>query len=200
MPDLTHLFLSASYLGLFLTVFAESGLLLGFFLPGDTLLIAAGYMAQEGDIHLGGVMAAVAAGAVLGYMMGYWIGNRYGQQVFLRPGGRLLKPGHLERTRAFYERRGEVTVVLARFVPVVRVVAPTMAGVSGMNLARYNLYNVLGGVLWATSVPALGYWLGHLVPNLDHYVLLAVLLAAVFSAVPLLIAFFRQRRTAGDGK
>lgn len=159
-------------------------------------MIAAGYLAREGKISLAGVMLAVAAGAVLGYLLGYWIGNRYGQQVFLRPGGKLLKPEHLARTRAFYEQRGEITVVLARFIPVVRVVAPTMAGVSGMPLSRYNLYNVIGGVLWAVSIPLLGYGLGHLVPNLDHYVLLAVLGAAVLSTGPLLVAFLRQRRNA----
>lgn len=184
MVDLPQLLLSVSYLGIFAIVFAESGLLIGFFLPGDSLLITAGILAQQGSLHLAGVMLAVALGAIIGDSTGYVIGRRFGPAVFSRPDSRLFRPEYVERTQAFFERYGGLSLILARFVPVVRTVAPTLAGVGKMSYARFLIYNVVGGLLWATSVPLLGYWLGGLIPHLDRYILLVVGVAIVLSLMP----------------
>ncbi|BDP44613.1 membrane protein (plasmid) [Deinococcus aetherius] len=184
MVDLPQLLLSVSYLGIFAIVFAESGLLLGFFLPGDSLLITAGILAQQGSLHLAGVMLAVALGAIIGDSTGYLIGRRFGPAVFSRPDSRLFRPEYVERTQAFFERYGGFSLILARFVPVVRTVAPTLAGVGRMSYSRFLIYNVVGGLLWALSVPLLGYWLGGLIPHLDRYILLVVGVAVVLSLIP----------------
>lgn len=184
MVDLPHLLLSASYLGIFAIVFAESGLLIGFFLPGDSLLITAGILAQQGSLHLGGVMLAVALGAIIGDSTGYFIGRRFGPAVFSRPDSRLFRPEYVERTQAFFERYGGFSLILARFVPVVRTVAPTLAGVGQMTYSQFLIYNVVGGLLWATSVPLLGYWLGGLIPHLDRYILLIIGVVVVLSLIP----------------
>lgn len=184
MVDLPQLLLSVSYLGIFAIVFAESGLLLGFFLPGDSLLITAGILAQQGSLHLAGVMLAVALGAIIGDSTGYFIGRRFGPAVFSRPDSRLFRPEYVERTQAFFGRYGGFSLILARFVPVVRTVAPTLAGVGKMPYSRFLIYNVVGGLLWALSVPLLGYWLGGLIPHLDRYILLVVGVAVVLSLIP----------------
>ncbi len=120
MLDPTHILLSASYLGLLLIVFAESGLLLGFFLPGDSLLLTAGILAQQGKLSLAGVILAVAVGAVLGDSTGYFIGRRFGPGLFRRQNSRLFRPEYVDRTQAFFNRHGGLALILARFVPVVR--------------------------------------------------------------------------------
>ncbi|TDE85511.1 DedA family protein [Deinococcus sp. S9] len=172
--DLTHLLHSASYAGIFGIVFAETGLLIGFFLPGDTLLITAGILAQQGSLSLAGVMLAVAAGAILGDSTGYALGRRFGPAIFQRPDSRLFRPEYVTRTRAFFERYGGLALTLAQFVPIVRTVAPTLAGVGQMPYPRFVTFNVIGVLLWAGAVPLLGYWLGGLVPHLDRYILLVV--------------------------
>ncbi|MEW6421000.1 MAG: VTT domain-containing protein [Deinococcota bacterium] len=175
MPfDLTHLLQSASYAGIFGIVFAETGLLIGFFLPGDTLLITAGILAQKGSLSLAGVMLAVAAGAILGDSTGYMLGRRFGPAIFQRPDSRLFRPEYVTRTRAFFERYGGLALTLAQFVPIVRTVAPTLAGVGQMSYRRFVIFNVIGILLWAVTVPLLGYWLGGLIPHLDRYILLVV--------------------------
>ncbi|GMA15586.1 DedA family protein (plasmid) [Deinococcus metallilatus] len=199
MFDLTQLLLSASYLGIFAIVFAETGLLLGFFLPGDSLLITAGILAQQGSLHLPGVMLAVALGAIIGNGVGYHIGRRYGPGVFSRQNSRFFRPEYVERTQAFFERYGGLALILARFVPVVRTVAPPMAGVGKMPFARFMVYNVVGGLLWAVSVPLLGYWLGSLIPHLDRYILLVVGIVLVLSLVPVGLELRKaSRRQSGQ--
>lgn len=181
--DLTHLLHSASYAGIFGIVFAETGLLIGFFLPGDTLLITAGILAQQGSLSLAGVMLAVAAGAILGDSTGYALGRRFGPAIFQRPDSRLFRPEYVTRTRAFFERYGGLALTLAQFVPIVRTVAPTLAGVGQMPYPRFVTFNVIGVLLWAGAVPLLGYWLGGLVPHLDRYILLVVGAVVLLSLV-----------------
>lgn len=193
MIDPTQLLLSASYLGILFIVFAESGLLLGFFLPGDSLLLTAGILAQQGKFSLAGVMLAVALGAIVGDSTGYLIGKRFGPGVFSRQDSRLFRPEYVERTQAFFERYGGLALVLARFVPVVRTVAPTLAGVGQMSYLRFLTYNAVGGVLWAIIVPLLGYWLGGLIPNLDRYILLVVGAAVLLSLIPVALELRKLR-------
>ncbi|GAA0502585.1 DedA family protein [Deinococcus depolymerans] len=141
MFDLLHLIQSVSYAGIFGMVFAESGLLAGFFLPGDSLLITAGLLAKQGTLNLPGLMLVVAAGVILGDGVGYAIGRKFGPAVFNREGSRLLRPKYAQRTQAFFDRHGSRALILARFVPVVRTAAPTMAGVGGMSYPKFLTYN-----------------------------------------------------------
>ncbi|GAA5437658.1 DedA family protein [Deinococcus aquaticus] len=195
MFDLPHLIQSVSYAGIFGMVFAESGLLAGFFLPGDSLLITAGLLAKQGTLNLPGLMLAVAAGAILGDSVGYAIGRKFGPSVFNREGSRLLRPEYVQRTQVFFDRHGSRALILARFVPVVRTVAPTMAGVGGMSYPKFLTYNVIGGLLWALTVPLLGYALGGLIPNLDRYILLLVGVVVVLSFIPVAMELRRARTT-----
>ena len=185
-------------------LFAECGLLIGFFLPGDTLLFVAGlYLAQAADggkgIHLNVVLfiVVVAAAAFIGNMVGYAIGRRFGPAVFHRPDAKLLKPEYIERSQAFFDRYGKVTIVLARFVPIVRTVATVMAGASRMNPRLYTVYSALGGLLWVALVTLAGYFLGQIgfvKSNVDLIFIGAVVVVVLASAVPALL-HLRQRRT-----
>ncbi|GGR46936.1 membrane protein [Deinococcus seoulensis] len=194
MHDLTALILSASYFGILAIVFAETGLLVGFFLPGDSLLLAAGVLAANGDLNLGGVMAAVIVGAFVGCVVGYWIGHRFGRGIFSQQNAKFFKPEYITRSELFFQRYGWLAVILARFVPVVRTLVPTMAGVSRMPLGLFNLYNIVGAVLWGVSVPALGYYLGGLIPNLDRYILIIVGGVVVVSVIPIIFKVVQARR------
>lgn len=194
MFDLTHLIQTVSYAGIAGIVFAESGLLAGFFLPGDSLLITAGILARSGDLHLGLVLAAATAGAIVGDSVGYFLGRKFGPAVFSRQNSRLFKPEYVQRTHAFFEKHGGKALILARFVPVVRTVAPTMAGVGGMHYGDFLRYNVIGGLLWALGVPSLGYLLGGLIPNLDRYILLVIGVVVLLSFIPVLLEVQKARR------
>lgn len=198
MSHLTELILQASYLGLFLVVFAETGLLLGLILPGDSLLIVAGVMAasDKANLHLGGVMAAVVAGALLGSLVGYLIGRRYGPAVFSREQSRFFKPEYLAQAQSFFDRYGPLAVIMARFVPFVRTIVPTLAGASGMNPALFGLYSCIGAVLWGAGLPALAYYFGQRIPNLDHYILLIVGAVMVVSFIPVLVKVLQSRRAS----
>lgn len=196
MLDLSALLHTVSYAGIFAILFAESGLLIGIILPGDSLLITAGLLAAQGSLSVSSVVVAAVLGAVLGDTTGYWIGHRLGPTVFKRPESRFFKPAYVDRARGYFERYGVTTLVIARFVPVVRTLVPTMAGVGGMHYPKFLLYNLLGGVLWGAGVPLAGFYLGRLIPNLDRYILLVVGLVVALSLVPLGLELRRQRRNA----
>lgn len=193
--DPAHLIQSFSYLGLFGIVFAETGLLLGFFLPGDTLLLTAGVFAARGDVTLLGVCLACFLGAVVGNTVGYFIGRRFGPAVFSRQNSRLFKPEYVQRTRTYFDRYGALTLIISRFVPVVRTFVPTMAGAGRMDFRVFTLYNVIGALLWCTSVPAAGYFLGQLfAPEvLDKYILLIIVGVIVVSFASVAVELLRRR-------
>ncbi|WP_019012017.1 DedA family protein [Deinococcus aquatilis] len=192
IPTLLH---TVSYAGIFAIVFAETGLLAGFFLPGDSLLITAGIVAQQGSLNLWGAMAAIVAGAVLGDTVGYLIGRRYGPAVFARQNSRVFRPEFVTRTQAYFEKYGKFAVVVARFIPVARTVAPTLAGVGHMPYGTFLAYNLIGAVLWGISVPLAGYLLGGLIPHLDRYILMIVGGVVVLSLIPVALEFRRARRS-----
>lgn len=200
MSALITAVLAASYLGLLGVVFAETGLLLGFFLPGDSLLITAGLLAAQGSLSLPLVMLACTLGAILGDSLGYAIGAKFGPQVFNRPGSRWLKPEFVERTRAYFQRYGARTLVIARFVPVIRTFAPTLAGVGQMPYRTFLAYNVVGGVLWGAGVPLAGAALGKLVPHLDRYIVLVIAVVVVLSLIPVLLETLRSRAWDSSGR
>lgn len=173
---------SAGYLGVGGIVFAESGLLIGFFLPGDSLLFTAGFLSSQGffDIRIMAALCFIAA--VTGDSVGYAFGHRYGRKLFSRPDSRFFKHENLLRAEAFYEKHGGKTIILARFIPVVRTFAPIVAGMGKMSYPKFLSYNVIGGAIWGIGMPYLGFWLGGLVPNIDRY-LLPVLAIIIFLSV-----------------
>lgn len=162
-------------------VFAESGLLIGFFLPGDTLLFSAGLLAAQGVLPLGWLLFATIVAAIIGDNVGYSIGRRTGHRIFKKEDGILFHKEHLIRAEKFYEKHGGKTVTLARFIPVVRTFAPMVAGIGKMPRKKFMFYNVFGALIWGGGVTLLGYWLGSKIPGLEHYieyVLIAVVVAS----------------------
>lgn len=182
------------YAGMTAIVFAESGLLIGFFLPGDSLLFTAGLLAAQGVLSLPAVLALCFVAAVVGDQVGYVIGSRAGPALFKRPDSRLFRQSHVDKARAYFERYGPKTVVMARFIPVVRTFAPVMAGVGQMRYRVFVLFNVLGGLLWAVGVTVLGYLIGEAVPDIDRYLLPIVGLIVLLSLLPVLREVRKVRR------
>ena len=183
--------------GLLLIVFAESGLLIGFFLPGDSLLFTAGLLITAGtlDFPLWGAVALICLAAVLGDQTGYMFGKKVGPSLFNRPDSRLFKQENVTKAHEFFEKYGPKSLVLARFVPIVRTFTPIIAGVSGMKYRSFLTFNVIGGVLWGAGVTLLGSWLGNIdfvKTNIEPILLLIVLI----SVVPIIIEFARARSKA----
>ena len=175
-------------------VFVETGLLVGFFLPGDSLLITAGLVAATGALNIWWLNLLLAVAAVVGDSVGYAIGWRAGPRLFTRPKSLLFNPRHIERTRAFYARHGAKTIVIARFVPIVRTFAPVVAGVGQMEYRRFLFYNVAGGVGWVTSMTWAGYLLGQTVPNISDHIHIVVIIVILLSLIPIVVELVRERR------
>ena len=182
------------YVVLFAIVFTETGLLVGFFLPGDSLLITAGLVAATGTLNIWWLNGLLAVAAVAGDSVGYAIGRRVGPRLFTRPRSLLFNPRHVQRTRAFYARHGAKTIVIARFVPIVRTFAPVVAGVGEMEYRRFLLYNVAGGVGWVTSMTWAGYLLGQAVPNISDHIHILVAVVIGLSLIPIVVEVVRERR------
>jgi membrane-associated protein len=201
--DPTHLIDTFGLLGLLIILFAECGLLIGFFLPGDTLLFSAGLLIATGrwDLPVATVAVLATLAAVVGNLIGYWIGRTAGPKVFDRPNSRLFRPEYVTRSEAFFDRFGPATIVLARFVPIVRTVATVLAGVGRMRFGLFALYSAIGGALWASGILLAGYWLGHVefvrktVEPLIDPILICVVLA---SLLPVTIHWFRSRRRPAE--
>lgn len=185
---------AGGYVGVALLVFAESGLLIGIFLPGDTLLFAAGLLAGGGMLSYGPLAAVVVIAAILGDSVGYWFGRNVGGALFKRPDSRIFKQEYLRRTEAFYKTYGARAIVLARFVPIIRTLAPILAGVARMPYARFLTYNVLGAFVWGAGVVSAGYFLGAAVPGIERYILPISLGIIVLSFLPILINLSRGKR------
>ena len=187
-----------TYLILFLIVFCETGLVVTPFLPGDSLLFAVGAFAAIGALDLWLVMLMLAAAAILGDSVNYAVGARLGPRVFRGEGGRFLNRRHLERTHQFYERHGSKTIVIARFVPIVRTFAPFVAGIGRMSYGRFLFCNVAGALLWIASLVMGGYLFGN-IPVVRRNFSLVVFAIIGLSILPALIELGRQRRRAGTG-
>ncbi|PYM90217.1 MAG: hypothetical protein DME04_23865 [Candidatus Rokuibacteriota bacterium] len=182
------------YVVLFAIVFAETGLLVGFFLPGDSLLITAGLVAAAGGLNIWWLDAILIVAAVTGDSVGYAIGARLGPRLFTRPKSLVFNPRHVERTRTFYARHGPKTIVIARFVPIIRTFAPVVAGVGAMAYRRFLFYNVAGGVGWVISMTWAGYLLGRAIPNVADYVHIIVVVVIILSVIPIVVEIARERR------
>ena len=177
-------------------VFAETGLLIGCFLPGDSLLITAGLLAAAGHLNIWWINALLIAAAIIGDSVGYAIGARLGPRIFTREKSLLFNPQHVLRTRHFYEKYGPKTIVIARFVPIIRTFAPVLAGVGMMEYRRFLTYNVLGGIGWVVSMSWAGYLLGQAVPNISRHMHVLVIVIIVLSCVPIAVEVYRERRKA----
>jgi len=175
-------------------VFAETGLLIGCFLPGDSLLITAGLLAAAGHLNIWWINALLIAAAIIGDSVGYAIGARLGPRIFTREKSLLFNPQHVLRTRHFYEKYGPKTIVIARFVPIIRTFAPVLAGVGMMEYRRFLTYNVLGGIGWVVSMSWAGYLLGQAVPNISRHMHVLVIVIIVLSCVPIAVEVYRERR------
>ena len=184
------------YVLLVAIVFSETGLLIGCFLPGDSLLITAGLLAATGHFNIWWLNGLLIAAAIIGDSVGYAIGRRLGPRIFTRQKSLLFNPKHVERTRRFYEKYGPKTIVIARFVPIVRTFAPVLAGVGTMEYRRFLVYNVVGGVGWVVSMSWAGYLLGRTMPNISRHIHILVLVVIVLSCVPIAIEIYRERRKA----
>ncbi len=167
-------------------IFAETGLLVGFFLPGDTLLLSAGVFAAQGKLSLFWALVVIILASIFGNVAGYQIGKRGGKHVFKKSDGLLFRQEYIVRAEKFYDDHGGKTILFARFVPIVRTFAAVVAGIGNMNFNLFMTYNVLGGILWGGGLTMLGYWFGSKIPNIDHYVLPVVLLAMTLSFAPML--------------
>jgi membrane-associated protein len=196
--DPQELIRSFGTIGLFLIIFAESGLLFGFFLPGDSLLFTAGLFAAKGDLNIVVILIGCFLAAVIGDQVGYAFGRKVGPSIFSRPNSRLFKQSHIQRADQFFEEHGAKTIVLARFVPVVRTFAPILAGVGSMRYRTFLVYNLIGGFLWAVGVTMLGYLLGDQIgaDNIDKYLLPIIFVIIVISILPAVIEVLRHRRKA----
>ena len=195
MFDVKHLIESGGLLLIGLIVFAESGMLVGFFMPGDTLLFTAGFFASQGKLPLLWLILIIIAAAIIGDNVGYTIGKRAGPRIFRKKDGILFRHEYIERAEVFYEKHGGKTILFARFVPIVRTFAPMVAGVGKMPRKRFVLFDTVGAALWGAGITLLGFWLGRRIPNIDRYLLPAVLLATILSFGPSLYHIFKDKKT-----
>ena len=174
-------------------VFAETGLLVGFFLPGDSLLVTAGVFAATGALNIWLILTLVTAAAIIGDQVGYYIGYRTGPRIFRREDSLLFKRRHLLRAQEFYERHGGKTIIIARFVPIVRTFAPVLAGVGQMEYRRFVSFNVVGGLLWVWSMSLGGFLLGHMIPDIERNIHVVIVVVVFLSILPAVFEYLRNR-------
>jgi membrane-associated protein len=199
---------AAGYVVLIVVVFAETGLAMGFFLPGDSLLVVAGIFAARGDLNVFVLLVTLFVAAVVGDGVGFWTGQKLGPRLFKREKSLLFRPGHLEKAHGFYEKYGGKTIIIARFVPIIRTFAPIVAGAANMEYRKFLLFNVVGGFAWVFSMILTGYFLGNILRdrfgvNLDEHIEWVVIIVVALSLMPPVIEYLKSRRekaraAAGD--
>ena len=198
LTDVQQLVRAGGYIGLTAIIFAETGLLVGFFLPGDSLLVTAGLLSTQPQFGLNmwflGVLLTVAA--IVGNTVGYAIGRYTGPRLFTKEDSLLFKKKHLVRAQEFYQKHGGKTLVLARFMPIVRTFVPVVAGMAQMNLRAYTIYNVVGAVLWIWSMLFIGYFLGRFIPGVENHITKVILVVIFISLLPGIISWQRERSRA----
>lgn len=192
--DLKTLIETAGYLGVTFIVFAESGLFFGFFLPGDSLLFTAGFLASQGFFNVAYLALLCFLAAVAGDSFGYYFGRKIGPAIFNKEESIFFHKKNLVRAQDFYDKYGGKTIILARFMPVVRTFAPILAGVGMMKYRVFFFYNVIGGLLWAVGMTLLGYFLGAVIPSADKYLIPIVILIIIVSVMPGVVTFFKEWR------
>lgn len=176
-------------------VFAESGLLFGFFFPGDSLLFLAGTLAAQGQFSIYVAVPVIMVSAILGGNVGYLIGNRAGPRVFKKQDGILFRREYIERSEKFYQKHGGKTIILARFIPIIRTFAPVVAGMGRMDTRRFNFYNILGSGIWAIGITSLGYYLGKKIPNIEQFIEPVVIAVILLSFGPALYHILKDPKS-----
>jgi membrane-associated protein len=197
VPELIRM---GGLIGLVAVVFAETGLMVGFFLPGDSLLVTAGLFAAKGDLNIVWLNLALMAAAILGDATGYWIGRRAGRALYSRPNSFFFRKQHLVKTHEFYEKHGGKTIVIARFVPIIRTFAPVVAGAAEMTYRQFALYNIAGGIGWVASMTLIGYFLGRAVPDIDEHIHIVVAVVIFVSLLPGIISIVREKMKARSAR
>jgi membrane-associated protein len=191
--DVESLVRVGGLVGLAIIVFVETGLLIGFFLPGDSLLVTAGLFAARGDLEVVPMIVVLSIAAIAGDTVGYYIGARTGPKLFTRPDSLLFNRKHLITTKEFYERHGPFTIVIARFIPILRTFAPVVAGIGAMEYRRFIVYNVAGGIGWVVTTVLGGYYLGQLVPNIHDHIHKVIAVVIVLSLLPAIIKVAKEK-------
>jgi len=181
-------------IGVFLFIFAESGLFFGFFLPGDSLLFTAGILASAGHFNVGLLFVGSFIMAILGDSFGYYFGKKVGPKIFSKPDSFFWSKNNLDKTAKFFDRHGDKAITLARFVPIVRTFTPIMAGVGQMNYRKFIFWNILGGLLWTGSMTFGGYFLGSYIKDVDKYILPIVLVIIFISFIPILFQILQKSK------
>jgi membrane-associated protein len=200
MLDPTHLLEGVGVIGGLLLIgaiiFAESGLLVGFFLPGDTLLFTAGFFASTGKLPLAGVLLVIFLGAIAGDNLGYTIGKKTGPKLFTKKDGIIFRQAYIKRAEEFYEKHGGKTIIMARYVPIVRTFAPIVAGVGKMKRSKFVIYDLIGAAVWTLSIVLLGFWLGNMIDpkTMEHGIVLIVIAATCLTMGPTLYHLLREER------
>lgn len=192
--DMVEAIKTIGYVGLFAIVFAETGLFLGFFFPGDSLLFVAGVLAAQGFFSLPILLIVLFIAAFTGNMVGYWFGTFVGPKIFSREDSLFFRRSHILKARAFYERYGGKTIVLARFIPIVRTFAPIVAGVAKMPYGTFMMFNLIGALLWSVGLTTAAYYLGSLIEDIDRFLLPIVILIIGLSVLPGIIEYWRSRK------
>lgn len=194
--DPTALILWGGYVVLTAIIFAETGLLVGFFLPGDSLLVTAGLLAARGMLNVWVMATLLSLAAIMGQTIGYEIGKAAGPRLFAREDSLFFKRSHLQRAHDFYEKHGGITIVLARFMPIVRTFVPVVAGAARMRYRAFQLYNVVGGLAWVWSMLMVGYLLGRYIPGIEKHIDRVIILVIAVSLAPALIGAIRRKSAA----
>lgn len=193
MLDLVTIIKVGGYAAVGGIVFAESGLLIGFFLPGDSLLFTAGFLASQGHLDIGALAALSFICAVVGDSVGYAIGKKFGPQVFKREDSLIFDKRHVVRAESFYKKHGGKAITFARFIPVVRTFAPVVAGIGHMRYRTFLLYNIIGALVWGVGVPLTGYFAGAFIPNVDRYIFPIVIAIILISVLPGIIHLIKHK-------
>jgi membrane-associated protein len=186
-------------IGVITVVFVESGLFFGFFLPGDSLLFTAGFLASQGYIPIVPLVIGTFIAAVAGDSVGYFFGKKVGPAIFVKDNSMFFNKKHVARAQHFYETHGKKTIILARFIPIVRTFAPIVAGVGNMNYKDFISYNVIGGLLWAVGMSLLGYFFGNIIPNAKDYMHVIIAVIILTSFIPPIIHIFRRKKGSDTG-
>ena len=192
--DIVQWVSTLGYVGLLLIVLIETGFFFGFFLPGDSLVFAAGLLASKGIFNIWILVPSLVLTAIVGYTIGYWFGDKLGHWLLKRKDSFWFKRRYIEQAHDFYERHGGFALVVGRLVPVVRTFAPIVAGMASMQYRRYFLFNVMGAIIWGGLITLLGFYVGALIPDAGHYILPAVLLIVFISILPGVIHYLKSRK------